>query len=59
MPWKSPDVGARRAVTMAGPQPKGPLTLRVWHDDDAEVYLNGTLLARRPGAPAPMAATRT
>jgi hypothetical protein len=49
-PWKSHDVWVRRVVTVTGPLPKGPLTLRVWHDDDAEVYLNGTLLARRPGA---------
>jgi hypothetical protein len=48
--WKSHDVWVRRVVTVPSPLPKGPLTVRVWHDDDAEVYLNGTLLTRRPGA---------
>ncbi|TPG66371.1 glutaminase family protein [Hymenobacter nivis] len=64
--WKSRDVWVRRAVAFAGPLPTGPLVVRVWHDDDAEVYLNGTLLAQRPGAngryedvPVPDAARKT
>jgi hypothetical protein len=47
--WKTPDIWLRRAVDV----PAGTLTapyLRVFHDDDAEVYLNGTQVATLPGA---------
>ncbi|OGX91799.1 glutaminase family protein [Hymenobacter coccineus] len=64
-PWKTRDVWVRRAVTLAGPLPTGPLTLRLSHDDDAEVYLNGVLVVQKAGAtgryedvPVPEAARR-
>jgi hypothetical protein len=47
--WRTPDIWLRRAVDV----PAGTLTaphLRVFHDDDAEVYLNGTQVATLPGA---------
>jgi hypothetical protein len=47
--WRTPDIWLRRAVDV----PAGNLTapyLRVFHDDDAEVYLNGTQVATLPGA---------
>jgi Glycosyl hydrolases family 2, sugar binding domain/Glycosyl hydrolases family 2/Glycosyl hydrolases family 2, TIM barrel domain len=47
-PWQSSDIWLRRSFdlpsTLASPY------LRVFHDDDAEVYLNGTLIATLPGA---------
>jgi hypothetical protein len=47
--WKTPDIWLRRAIDV----PSGPLTtpyLRVFHDDEAEVYVNGTPAATLPGA---------
>jgi hypothetical protein len=49
--WKTADIWLRRTVDL--PVPAGNLTaphLRVHHDDDAQVYLNGTLVAELPGA---------
>ncbi len=49
--WKSADIWLRRAVDV----PAGAVTaphLRVFHDDDAEVYLNGTLVATLAGSNA-------
>lgn len=49
--WRTPDIWIRRAVDV----PAGPLTaphLRVFHDDDARVYLNGVLAAEIAGANA-------
>jgi hypothetical protein len=46
--WKTADIWLRRTIDV----PTGPLTsphLRVFHDDDAEVYVNGTLAATLPG----------
>jgi len=47
-PWRTADIWLRRSVTL----PSGLTApyLRVFHDDDAEVYLNGTLVATLPGA---------
>ncbi len=47
--WKTADIWLRRtfdlpAGTLAAPH------LRIYHDDDAQVYLNGTLVAELPGA---------
>ena len=47
--WKTADIWLRRTVGFAA----GPLTaphLRIFHDDDAQVYVNGILIAELPGA---------
>jgi hypothetical protein len=49
--WNTSDIWLRRIVDV----PAGPLTaphLRIFHDDDAQVYLNGKLVAELPGANA-------
>jgi hypothetical protein len=49
--WRTPDIWIRRAVDV----PAGSLTaphLRLFHDDDTRVYLNGVLVADVPGANA-------
>src|SRR5258708_7460653 len=49
--WKTADIWLRRTVDL----PAGNLTaphLRIFHDDDAQVYVNGTLVAELPGANA-------
>jgi hypothetical protein len=46
--WKTADIWLRRTATLAAVPPT--LQLRVFHDDDAEVYLNGVLAAKLPGA---------
>jgi Domain of Unknown Function (DUF1080)/Glycosyl hydrolases family 2, sugar binding domain/Glycosyl hydrolases family 2, TIM barrel domain/Glycosyl hydrolases family 2 len=49
--WKTADIWLRRTVDL----PASGLTaphLRVFHDDDAKVYLNGILVADLPGANA-------
>jgi len=45
--WTEGDVWVRRAVTVPETLPKGKLTLLLWHDDAAEVYLNGVLLTKQ------------
>jgi Glycosyl hydrolases family 2, TIM barrel domain len=48
-PWQTSDIWLRRTFDL----PAGPLNnphLRVFHDDDAEVYLNGEKVATLPGA---------
>jgi hypothetical protein len=47
-PWQTPDIWLRRSVDLSS-VPSAPY-LRVFHDDDAEVYVNGTLAATLPGA---------
>jgi hypothetical protein len=42
--WKSSDIWLRRSFELKSPPKDGQLALSVHHDDDAEVYLNGTLL---------------
>jgi len=47
--WKTPDIWLRRTIEI----PSATLTephLRIFHDDDAQVYVNGTLAAELPGA---------
>jgi hypothetical protein len=45
--WAGGNVWVRRTIAVMGPLPKGRLALALWHDDDAEVYLNGRLLLRK------------
>jgi len=46
--WKTDDVWLRREVTL--PEWKGSeLALRIYHDDDAEVYFNGVEAAKMGG----------
>jgi len=48
-PWQTSDIWLRRKFDL----PAAALTnphLRVWHDDDAEVYVNGEKIATLPGA---------
>ncbi len=47
--WTGRDVWARRTIGLTA-APTGKLVLLLWHDDDAEVYLNGVLLAKQAGA---------
>jgi len=46
--WKSKDLWARRTFTIAGGRSQ-PLFLKLQHDDNVEVYLNGTLIYQRKG----------
>ena len=46
--WKTNDIWMRRHVRLTDPL-KAP-HLRVFHDDDAQVYVNGVLAAELPGA---------
>jgi hypothetical protein len=48
-PWQTSDLWLRRAFIVSSAAPVAPY-LRVFHDDDAEVYLNGMLVATLPGA---------
>src|SRR6185503_8494783 len=48
-PWQTSDIWLRRTFDL----PAGTATnphLRIYHDDDAEVYLNGQRIASLPGA---------
>ena len=47
-PWQTSDIWLRRKFDLSA-APTNP-HLRVWHDDDAEVYLNGEKVATLPGA---------
>lgn len=47
-PWQTSDIWLRRTVDL--PASLASPYLRVFHDDDAEVYVNGTLAATLPGA---------
>jgi hypothetical protein len=46
--WKTSDIWLRRTVDLAA-LPDGEVMLRLHHDDDAEVYINGVLAARATG----------
>ena len=48
-PWQTSDIWLRRKFDLP-PAPLANPHLRVWHDDDAEVYLNGEKIATLPGA---------
>ena len=47
--WKTADIWLRRTVDVPAGDFAAP-HLRVFHDDDAQVYLNGILIAELPGA---------
>jgi hypothetical protein len=47
-PWKTPDIWLRQQFTLGPDELKG-LKLRVYHDEDATIYLNGVLAAKLPG----------
>ena len=47
--WTGTDIWLRRKFSLTD-IPQGKLILRNYHDDDAEYYLNGHLVASRPGA---------
>ncbi len=46
--WKTSDIWIRREVTLPDVQGR-ELQLRLYHDDDAEVYLNGVLAGKFAG----------
>ena len=48
-PWKSSDLWLRRTFELPDTNLANP-NLRVFHDDDAEVYLNGQQIANLPGS---------
>jgi hypothetical protein len=50
-PWRTPDIWLRRTFELPDVLPGNP-HLRIFHDDDAELYLNGKLVATLPGANA-------
>jgi beta-galactosidase/beta-glucuronidase len=51
-PWKTPDIWLRRTVklpTASGKPPGDGTALAIHHDEDSEIYLNGTLIAAVKG----------
>ncbi len=46
--WKSPDIWLRRSFDLKD-KPEGEVLLRVHHDEDAEIYINGILAAKQGG----------
>ncbi len=48
--WKTADIWLRRTVDLPSSSAAAAPYLRVFHDDDAEVYVNGVLAAKLPGA---------
>ncbi len=46
--WKTADIWMRRAVELQGEIPER-LALRIHHDENVQVYINGVLVLRRPG----------
>ncbi len=47
--WKGKDIWVRRTFNLSQ-IPDGKIVLKAFHDDDAEIYLNGQLIAQLPGA---------
>ena len=47
--WNTPDIWARRAITVPDAVDPATLQLYVHHDEDAEIYLNGVLAAKTSG----------
>lgn len=48
-PWKSDDIWIRRPFTLDHVPSRGEIFLRVHHDEDAEIYVNGQEIVRLPG----------
>ncbi len=48
-PWTGKDIWVRRQFTVNA-VPEGRLMLKIYHDDDAEIFLNGQRLPRQRGA---------
>ena len=46
--WKTPDIWLRQQFTLAPEETRG-LKLRVYHDEDASIYLNGVLAVKFSG----------
>lgn len=46
--WNTPDIWLRREVELAVPQ-TGEVQFWIYHDEDAEVYINGVLALKAPG----------
>ncbi|HEY9173024.1 MAG TPA: glycoside hydrolase family 2, partial [Verrucomicrobiae bacterium] len=46
--WKTPDIWLRGSFTLASGEQRG-LKLRVFHDEDAQIYLNGVLAVNLAG----------
>ena len=46
--WKTPDIWIRRTFDLTA-DPKGEVLLRVHHDEDTEIYINGVLAATLKG----------
>lgn len=47
-PWATGDIWLRRKFSLTNVQLKQDLKLRVYHDDDAEIYVNGVRAATLP-----------
>jgi hypothetical protein len=47
--WTGKDIWVRRKFTLTE-TPQGDVLLKVHHDDEAELYLNGKLISKLPGA---------
>ena len=47
--WTTSDIWLRREITLASSNALGSEQLRIHHDEDAEVYLDGVLAARVSG----------
>lgn len=46
--WNTSDIWLRRSVTIPEPLPQR-VALKIWHDEDALVYINGTLVVQLEG----------
>lgn len=47
--WDTSDIWLRRTLTLPPDAAKGDIALRIHHDEDVEVYINGVLAARAEG----------
>lgn len=47
-PWETSDIWVRRVVEIRAPVPER-VALRIWHDEDAQVYINGELVCQLSG----------